>query len=142
MIIPCKPKINKILEHYEIKNNDLIIGDEYLLEYTDFSGKRTIKTKGIYVKQEMNIPPYIVTYFKTPRWIFPEMYHESLTRYYLPVYKNIMQKSLERQAFIQSINKLFIEINGIKRIDEIKENSIGNDLVKIYYCIENKKNKE
>jgi hypothetical protein len=133
MIIPSKPKVNKILEHYEITKNDLIIGNEYLLEYNDFSGKRTIKTKGLYIKESMNIIPYIVTYFKTPRWIYPEMYHESLTRYYLPVSKKIMQKSLERQAFMQSINKLFIKINREKKIDETKENSIGNDLVKIYY---------
>jgi hypothetical protein len=58
------------------------------------------------------------------------MFNEATTRYYLPVTNKIKQQSLERQAFTQSINKLFMDKS---RQSKCNKNSLGNQLVKMYY---------
>jgi hypothetical protein len=133
MKVPCKPQINKILEKNEVQLADLIVGQEYLLEYNLYSENRTIKEIGIYLKKEIYLPPYVMTFFKTRKsTILHTMFHESLTRYYLPVADKIKRESIERQAFAQSINKLCIEKQLAWRALTNK-NNIGNHLVKIYY---------
>ena len=136
MKVPCKPQINKILEKNEVQLADLIVGQEYLLEYNFYSENRTIKEIGIYLKKEIYFLPYVMTFFKTRKsTILHTMFHESLTRYYLPVADKIKRASIERQAFAQSINKLCIEKNEKQLAWRAltNKNSIGNHLVKIYY---------
>jgi hypothetical protein len=137
MIQPCKGPVNKILEKNEVKLEDLVVGEKYLLEYYQYHINNTIKFYGEYIRQEMNISPYVITYFKTDEWIYPLMIHETLTRYYIPVTDKIKQNSLERQAFAQCINKLVIERkneNSQKAWRSIpNKNGLGYDLVKMYY---------
>jgi hypothetical protein len=137
MIQPSKGVQNEILKKNEVKSEDLVFGEKYLLEYHQYHENKIIKSRGVYVRQEMNIPPYTITYFKTDEWIHPLMFHETLTRYYIPVADKIKQNSLERQAFAQSINKLVIERinNGEKKSWRATRNKnvLGCDLAKIYY---------
>jgi len=64
------------------------------------------------------------------------MFHEIHTRYYRPITETIEQLSIERQAFAQSINKLNMwrKIpNKIAWRGTVNKNSVGYDLVKIYF---------
>lgn len=137
MIKPCKGVVNKILEKNEVKLEDLVVGKKYLLEYHQYHINNTIKFYGEYIKKEMLISPYVVTYFKTDEWIYPLMIHETLTRYYIPVSDKIKRNSLERQAFAQCINKLLIERTNEENKKAWRstpnKNGLGYDLVKIYY---------
>jgi hypothetical protein len=137
MIQPCKGPVNKILEKNEVKLEDLVVGEKYLLEYYQYHINKTLKFYGEYIRDEMLISPYVTTYFKTDKWIHPLMIHETLTRYYTPVSDKIKQNSLERQAFAQSINKLVIgrtnEENKKAWRSIPNKNGLGYDLVKMYY---------
>jgi hypothetical protein len=133
---PCKCPVNPILAKNEVTLADLVVGKEYLLEYNVYHSNRTIKSRGVFIRQECMIPPYVVNYFQTNRWIYPEMYHEALTRYYIPVAAEIKARSLERQAFAQSINKLVAErkrgnASGWRQLSN--KNSFGDDLARHYY---------
>jgi hypothetical protein len=131
-----KCEVNKVLEKNEITHDELIEGKEYLLEYNVYNKNKTIRTRGVYINKEIFIKPYIITYFKTKSWIFPMMFHEIHTRYYRPITETIEQLSIERQAFAQSINKLNMwrKIpNKIAWRGTVNKNSVGYDLVKIYF---------
>ena len=131
-----KSEVNKILERNEVKLEDLIVGQEYLLEYNIYNQNRTIKTRGIYMYKQIFLPPYVMTFFKTDSTTILTMFNEIHTRYYKPVSDKMKQNSLERQAFAQSINKLIIENSKIKNIywrAASNKNNIGNDCVKIYF---------
>lgn len=132
---PRKPEVNKVLEKNEITHHELIEGKEYLLEYNVYNNK-TIKTRGIYTNKKIFIKPYIITYFKTKSWVFPMLFHETNTRYYTPITETIEQLSIERQAFVQSINKLSMSRKTPNKIawrGTVNKNSLGYDLVKIYF---------
>lgn len=137
MIQPHKDAVNKILEKNEVKLEDLVVGEKYLLEYHQYHINNTIKFYGEYIRKEMLVSPYVTTYFKTDKWIHPLMIHETLTRYYTPVCDKIKRNSLERQAFSQGINKLQIgrtnEENKKAWRSTPNKNGLGYDLVKIYY---------
>jgi hypothetical protein len=137
MIQPSKGAENEILKKNEVKLEDLVFGEKYLLEYHQYHINKTIKFYGEYIKKEMLISPYVVTYFKTDEWIHPLMIHETITRYYIPVSDKIKRNSLERQAFAQCINKLVIERTNEENKKAWRstpnKNGLGYDLVKIYY---------
>ena len=131
-----KSEVNKILERNEVKLEDLIVGQEYLLEYNIYNKNKTIKKRGVYMYKQIFLPPYVMTFFKTTSSTILTMFHEMNTRYYKPVSDKIKQNSLERQAFAQSINKLIIENSKNKNIywrAASNKNNIGNELVKIYF---------
>jgi hypothetical protein len=126
-----KPYVNKVLEKNEVLISYLVEGNEYLLEYNVYHENRTIKVKGVFLRKEIYLPPYIMTFFKTAKFIstnIATMFNEVETRYYIPMSNKIKRNSLERQAFSQSINKLTMDNKNKKN-----KNNIGNDLVKIYY---------
>lgn len=126
-----KPYVNKVLEKNEVLISDLVEGNEYLLEYNVYHENRTIKVKGIFLTKQIYLPPYIMTFFITAKFIstnIATMFNEVGTRYYTPVSDKIKRNSLERQAFSQSINKLTLDNKNKKN-----KTNIGNDLVKIYY---------
>jgi hypothetical protein len=131
-----KSEVNKILERNEVKLEDLIVGQEYLLEYNIYNKNKTIKKRGVYMYKQIFRPPYVMTFFKTTTSTILTMFNETCTRYYKPVSDKIKQNSLERQAFAQSINKLIIENSKIKNIywrAASNKNNIGNGCVKIYF---------
>jgi hypothetical protein len=133
MSIQYKPTVNKVLEKNEIKVDDLVFGREYLLEFNMYNENKTIKTRGIFIEKQIFLSPYIMTFFKTSTTtstIIYTMFNEVSTRYYLPITNKIKQKSLERQAFAQTINKLIMDKSWRSKCNK---NSIGNELVKIYY---------
>jgi len=136
MNMSYKSEVNKILERNEVKLEDLIVGQEYLLEYNIYNKNKTIKKRGVYMYKQIFLPPYVMTFFKTTSSTILTMFHEMNTRYYKPVSDKIKQNSLERQAFAQSINKLIIENSKNKNIywrAASNKNNIGNELVKIYF---------
>ena len=131
MSIKYKPEVNKVLEKNEVKLDDLVLGQEYLLEYNIYNQNRTIKARGIFMEKRIFLPPYVMTFFKTSESTnIHKMFNEVATRYYLPVTNKIKQQSLERQAFAQSINKLFMDKSWRSKRNK---NSLGNELVKMYY---------
>ena len=131
MAINYKPEVNKILEKNEVKLDELVLGQEYLLECIINKENRTIKERGIFIEKQIFLPPYVMTFFMTSKsTIIHTMFNETTTRYYLPVTNKIKQQSLERQAFTQSINKLFMDKS---RQSKCNKNSLGNQLVKMYY---------
>lgn len=136
MNMSYKSEVNKILERNEVKLEDLIVGQEYLLEYNIYNQNNTIKKRGVYMYKKIFLPPYVMTFFKTTSSTILTMFHEMNTRYYKPVSDKMKQNSLERQAFSQSINKLIIENSKNKNIywrAASNKNNIGNELVKIYF---------
>jgi hypothetical protein len=139
MTTPFKCAVNPILAKNEVSFVDLVVGKEYLLEYNVYHINKIIKIKGVFMHQECLIEPHIVTYFQTNEWIYPEMYHEAHTRYYIPITDVLCKLSLERQAFAQSINKLSMDRKGIKGWRRCSnKNSLGYELVKIYYATHDK----
>jgi len=135
MTTPFKSAVNPILAKNEVAFADLVVGKEYLLEYNVYNTNKTIKTKGVFIHQKCLVEPYIVTYFQTSKWIYPQMYHEANTRYYTPITHLLCRLSLERQAFAQSINKLSMDRKGKKGWRRCSnKNSLGYELVKIYYA--------
>lgn len=130
MSIKNKPEVNKLLEKYEAKVDELVLGQEYLLECVINKENRTIKERGIFIEKQIYFAPYIMTFFMTSSSNIFTMFNETTTRYYLPVTNKIKQQSAERQAFAQTINKLFMDKNWRSKCNK---NSLGNQLVKMYY---------
>jgi hypothetical protein len=83
------------------------------------------------MEKRIFLPPYVMTFFmRSESTNIHKMFNEVATRYYLPVSNKITQQSLERQAFVQSINKLFMDKSWRSKRNK---NSLGNELVKMYY---------
>ena len=105
-----KPRINKTLKDYEVTLDKLVPGKQYLVEHTYYgpNGNHSSKSKGYFLDKDNNNS---IAYFSEPNVEYdPDDFVQVVTpdsqsRFYEKPSDLLKQKSLERQAIAQAINK-------------------------------------
>jgi len=136
-----KPRVNEVLKDYEVTIDQLVPGTEYLTEHTYHGpGGYSSRSKGYFLgKDQLG-----TAYFSEPNVEYdPDDFVQVVqpdlhSRFYRMPSKELQQKSLERQAFAQSINKQTYE--GDWR-GKKSTSSVGKDLSKTYFGGGRKKRK-
>lgn len=126
-----KPRVNEILKDYEVTLDKLVPGKQYLVEHTYYgpNGNHSSKSKGFFLHKDK----YSTAYFSEPDVEYdPDDFVQVVTpdsqsRFYEKPSDLLKQKSLERQAIGQAINK---QTTGYDWRAKKNRSSIGTSLAK------------
>ena len=138
--------VNTILSEFEVRPNDLVPGNIYLIKNLNRVTNQTCKYKGIFIKNEI-VPEIISSFFLITETLqgclrrnnMQTIFFDHSARYYTPPTELLMDESAQRQylenEFTKMINSQDFNTNNVEK------NSVGSDLANEYFPRKNSRKK-